>query len=242
MTIMQKKKIILSVYFVSVSFIIFLFVSVLLISATGCQNDSSENLVGNAAAENVSVGFYSETAAGDNSLVLTEAKFVLRKLVLKDFENHNDCDVKLGPFIVSLDMTQKVVLTGLAKIPSSTYDEVKFQVHKPGSNENIGDPEFIESTNSRFSVIAKGYFNGNYFVYKSDVTVAKEIGLEGGPVSVAANQVIYLTVRINPYSWFFENGVMLDPSLESNNHLIKQNIKNSLRRAFKDMDRNGEPD
>jgi hypothetical protein len=39
-----------------------------------------------------------------------------------------------------------------------------------------------------------------------------------------------------------DNGTFIDPTENSSHHIIDRNIKHSLRRAFRDMDLNGEPD
>lgn len=218
------------------------FVSGLLFVLPACNENSGE-LISPAAEDNIGVGFYSEEQGDNNVLQITEAKFLLRKLTLKFDEASNESDVKLGPFVVYLDLTPRIVSVGLAKIPYGLYDAIKFQVHKPNPNENISDPDFSHSTSIRYSVVTKGFFNGVPFDYRSSVTVAKEIEFENHPISVSAvPQVVYITVRVNPFSWFTENGVILDPSDENNKHEIDQNIKNSLRRAFRDMDRDGNPD
>lgn len=214
----------------------------LLLLFTSCQNNQSDIITTSGGENNFSAGFYSEPA-GDNSLQLTEVKFVLRKLVLEPENNGIECDVKLGPFIIQLDLNSKVVSAGIAKLPAGMYDEVKFQVHKPTPNDGITDPDFVESNSRRYSVVVRGYYNSVPFTYKSGIAVAKEIELEGGPVSVGAvPAIVYLTIRLNPYSWFWENGNFLDPAIENNDHKIDQNIRQSLRRAFRDMDQNGEPD
>jgi hypothetical protein len=214
----------------------------LLIVLPACNENSGDIINGNSE-ENIGVGFYAEGQGDNNILEITEAKFLLRKLTLKFDEGSHECDVKLGPFVVYLDLTPRVVSVGLAKIPFGVYDAIKFQVHKPNPNETISDPDFFHSTSVRYSVVAKGFFNGIPFDYRSSVTVAKEIEFENHPVTVsAAPQIVYVTVRVNPFSWFTENGVILDPSDENNKHEIDQNIRNSLRRAFRDMDLDGYPD
>lgn len=240
----KREKIIMRASVMSVLLLVFLFISVMIVTAAGCNNENTDGITGNNSGDNVSVGFYSENSAGDNVLSITEAKFVLRKVVLgnEHGDNGGDCDVKLGPFVVYLDMTQKVGIAAMAKIPLGTFDEIKFQVHKPSPNEGIGDPDFFESNSRRFSVVVKGFFNGNFFVFKSDVTVAKEIEFEGQPVIIGAVPVVNLTIRLSPYLWFMQEGVLIDPLDENNKNIIDQNIKNSLRRAFRDLDLNGEPD
>ena len=71
----------------------------LLLLFTSCQDNQSDIITTSGGENNFSAGFYSEPA-GDNSLQLTEVKFVLRKLVLEPENNGNECDVKLGPFII----------------------------------------------------------------------------------------------------------------------------------------------
>lgn len=217
-------------------------VSSMLIFFTACQENQNDVISTTGTENNFSAGFYSEPA-GDNTLQLSEVKFVLRKLVLEPQNNEHECDIKLGPFIIPLDLVSKVVTAGIAKLPPGLYDEVKFQVHKPTPNDGITDPDFVESNNKRYSVVIRGYYNSVPFTYKSSITVAKEIELEGAPVSIGtAPPMVYLTIRVNPYSWFWENGQFVDPAIESNQHRIDQNIKQSLRRAFRDMNCDGEPD
>jgi hypothetical protein len=217
------------------------FLSALLFALPAC-NENGGDLITPAGNDNVSVGFYAENESGDNTLEITEAKFLLRKLTLKREGGENECDVKLGPFIVYLDLTGKVVLGAITKIEPATYDAVKFQVHKPNPNEVLTDPDFTESNSRRYSVVVKGLYNGVPFVYKSDVTVAKKIDFENHAIQVSEAAVVHLTVRLNPFSWFMKNGQLLDPLNGGNSHEIDHNIKESLKRAFRDMDKDGNPD
>ena len=217
------------------------FITVLLLCSAGCKNDS---VVDPASNNNISIGYFNENAAVDNTLVLTEAKFILRKIVLEggDGGDHSDCDVKLGPFVVYLDLSQKVVIAALAKIPPGNYHEIKFQVHKLNPNESVGDPEFMESTSRRFSVIAKGTYNGELFIFKSDISFTKEIEFEHLPVSINEATVLNITVRLDVASWFILDGVILDPADPDNAGIINHNIKRSFKRAFRDMNCDGDPD
>ncbi len=224
-------------------FILSIIFGFLLLLLSSCQEDQVITTATGSSENNLSAGFYSEGPAANNNMIqLTEAKFILRKMVLKYEHSSNECDVKLGPFVVNLDLNSKIVPVGIAKIPPAAYDEIKFQVHKPTPNDGITDPDFIESNSHRYSIVVKGYYNSVPFIYKSDITVAKEIEFEQAPITVNAVQVIYITIRINPYSWFTESGNVLDPAIESNSHMINENIKQSLRRAFRDMNCDGEPD
>jgi hypothetical protein len=130
------------------------------------------------------------------------------------------------------------------KVSPGSFDEIHLQIHKPSPQENISDPDFTESTSRRFSVVVKGFFNGVPFVYKSPITVSREIEFVPGPIvlTAASEVVVNITISLNPVSWFDSNGVIMDPLDENNWDNIDHNIKESLKRAFRDMDLNGEPD
>lgn len=219
------------------------FLSALLLILPACNDNQSGDVIGTSGgSDNISVGFYSETEGGDNTLIITEAKFLIRKMTFKREGGENECDVKVGPFVVQLDLTPKVVIAAINRIPVGDYEKIKFQIHKPSPNETISDPDFTESNSKRFSVVARGFYNGIPFVYKSAITVERSIDFESHSVQVAASPLINITVRINPYSWFRQNGSLLDPGNEQNQHEIDKNIKESLKRAFRDINCDGEPD
>lgn len=53
---------------------------------------------------------------------------------------------------------------------------------------------------------------------------------------------VNLTITVSPYSWFFEDGVYLDPSDPSNESEIEMNIEHSFKDAFRDNNKDGKPD
>ncbi|MCI0448654.1 MAG: hypothetical protein L0Y79_02570 [Chlorobi bacterium] len=87
MSIFVNKKIIFS------AILSFLIVFILVFASPGCK---SEN-ISTPSSDNVSVGFYSENPGGDNTLVLTEVKFLVRKLMLEAEDGEEEFDVNLGP-------------------------------------------------------------------------------------------------------------------------------------------------
>ncbi len=214
--------------------------AILIFVLPACNNESE--VITPPSAENTTVGFYTEGEQDNHSIQITEAKFIIKNMTLKRDGGEDDCNLRLGPFIVKLDPVQRMAIGVIGYIPDGNYDAIKFHVHKPSPNEDIGDPDFIESNNRRYSVVVKGYYNGQFFIYKSKLNVVKKIDFETYPVSLTSEQAIFLTIRVNPYSWFFKHGNFLDPENEHNHHEIDNNIKNSLKRAFRDMNRDGEPD
>ena len=130
-----------------------------------------------------------------------------------------------------------------AIIPEGDYDKVKFEIHKLNDNEALPDPEFADS-NGRYSVIVKGRYLGNQFVYKSSKSAHQILNFPVN-VSVSSASKSYVTLLVKPYIWFLNNGVYLDPSNPANSNDIDNNIKNNFKnclKAFKDGDRNGVPD
>jgi hypothetical protein len=206
---------------------------------SGCSNESPVT----PTSYNTSLGMFAATNTSDNTMAITEVKFLLRKIDLHS-ENIGDEEMCMGPLVIDINAAEfsKVINFSFSTIAPDVYDEIHFQLHKPSPNENISDPEFTESTSRRYSVIVKGLYNGESFVYKTDVTVSKEVDFEGKPVRVPASSTVNITIRISPYDWFLSNGVLLDPMDSASKHLIDQNIRNSFRHAFKDDNEDGMPD
>jgi len=223
----------------NLGFIIVLAISFALFS--GCNKESSMSPV-SPGANNTSVGAFAEGNQTDNTFALTDVKFLLRKIEFESENGQDEEEVNLGPLVVDVSMFAKEFEFSFAKLIPGVFREIHFQLHKPSPNENISDPEFIESTNARYSVIIKGIFNGNPFVYKTDVTVSKEVEFEEHSVTVPTDGIVNITIRISPFTWFMNNGAFIDPMDPANKMLIDQNIRNDFRRAFKDDNEDGEPD
>ena len=223
--------------------LILLFASVF-IYLGGCKSETPVTAINQnqQGGYNTSVGAFSENNSSDNTMTLTTAKFLLRKIELESEEGGEESEINLGPIVVDLDLSARVTEFSYAKVVPGIYHEIHFQLHKPAPTESISDPEFIESTNARYSVIVKGVFNGEFFVYKTDVTVSKEVEFENHNVAITANGFVNITVRVNPFLWFEGANGILNPLDPVNKILIDKNIKDSFRRAFKDNDKNGEPD
>jgi len=209
----------------------------------GC-NDSSVTPVQN---DNLTFSVTSSTdSVGDlqGILILDTVKILIKEIKLNAANNNADSiNFKTGPFVLFLNLTSAVneVSTGL--IPDGAYDKVKFEVHKLNDNEPIPDPEFADP-NGRYSVIVKGRYLGQYFVYKSTKSAHQILNLPVS-ISVISNSPTNITLMAKPYIWFIKNGAYLDPRDPSNSNDIDNNIKNNINqnfKAFRDNDRNGVPD
>jgi len=190
----------------------------------------------------------------NQDIQLTEVKILLRDIKLEkesygesrgeDGDDDNECEVvKVGPFVVNLNLDGPTTDFVVNSIPAGTYDELKFEIHKPKGSEIPADPEFKDGDDNsrRYSVVAKGTIDGNPFVYKSRKPAHQEIEFET-PLVVLENTNTNLTIIVDPYTWFYEDGVLLDPTNPENENDIDNNIKDSFKQCFKDDDRNGDDD
>ncbi len=184
-------------------------------------------------------------AAGD-TVLLSEVKILLSSIELKGPESvdHNDDgevdgeEVELGPFVVPLNLNGNLTQIAGATIPNGTYDEIDFEIRKPENTENVGDADFNVG-GQRFSIVIRGTYNDTAFTWKTSLDVEQELGLNPPMVVSDSLGTSNVSIAVNPFVWFLDNGVTMDPRDESNRSKIEQNIQNGFK-AFKDNDHDGE--
>jgi len=206
----------------------------------GCENSTEVQPNG------LSISFFSEGSLAkvqNNSIQFNEIKVLIRKLKLDPVSSSKSSDVKVGPFVIHLNPNGINTGVQVSDIPEGTYKRVKFEVHKLEDFEIPPDPEFREgeSGSERYSIIIKGEFNNTPFVYKSQRTTYQKIEFQT-PLVIENNSSVNLTIRVNPYSWFLDEGEYLNPSDESNRSEIEMNIEHSFKDAFRDNNKDGNPD
>jgi len=215
-----------------------------LISAAGlygCSDSSTSPQIDNLSFSVMS----SADSAGDsqNILVLDTVKILIKDIKLNVANNNQDStNFKVGPFVLFLNLTSSINNISSALIPAGDYDKVKFEIHKLNDNETIPDPDFADD-NGRYSVIVKGSYLENRFVYKSTKSAHQILQF---PKNLPVTSILTnITLVVKPYIWFIKDGAYLDPREPANSNdidnNIKDNIKNNLK-AFQDRDRNGIPD
>lgn len=204
----------------------------------------------NEPANDITIGI------GNNTVVITKAQIVVRRLQLEQIDNSACADadddtpdtgscaeIKTGPILVDLplDATAKTQLT--ASVPEGSYHEVKFHIHKPTSTP--ADQAFVTAnpTFAGTSIRVEGTFNGQAFVYTSDLTANVELEFNPPVVINADNKNV--TVQVDLSTWFKVNGQVINPTTANkggaNESAVANNIRASLR-AFDDDDRNGRDD
>ncbi len=224
----------------------------LLIVFSSCDTTDNNN---GAVSLNFGPGSSSLGKTNADGLVLTEVKILIRDIKLEhqdgeDFETDSKSDgndqeenVKVGPFVVQLNVNGVTTDFAVNGIPAGTYDEIKFKIHQIQGSETPPDPEFKEAGDSslRYSVIVKGTYNLEPFVYKSRKSAKQEIEFNPA-ITVEANTPTSLTITVDPFSWFYKNNVLLNPSDPANVNDIDNNISQSFKKAFEDKNEDGVED
>jgi hypothetical protein len=228
-----------------------------LILGTACTDSSSPNMAP------MSISFSSQAAAapspalgdvivtsGTNTLVITKAQIVVRRIKLTestatlcsdDDANTDDCEETVsGPILVDLPLTTTTVQSVAASIPAGTYSEIEFKIHKPGGD--TGDAAF-GAANPNFansSIRVEGTFNGTAFVFTSTLSETQRLTFDPPIVLDETNKNV--TIQFDVSSWFKNGTTVVNPATANpggaNENLVRDNIRRSLR-AIEDDDKNG---
>lgn len=224
--------------------ILFSILFIILLVFTGCGEDSAvNNNTGGNTEGNTSMSVkLDESITGSNYPVITEAKALITEIELETEPSGTSHEIHISPVVIYFNTGGQIVSVAAGNLPSGSWNKIKLKIHKPEDTEPITDPEFREGTsgNQRYSFIIKGTYNGNPFVYKSRKSAGIIINLNA-PLNTG-NGSRNITLLVNPSLWFINNGNVLDPGNSSNDDLIDDNLKNSFKRAFRDDNKDGQPD
>lgn len=213
--------------------IVFLILAAVLFA---CSNNDKDNL-------RLSVrGAYDGGLAKIKSHVsIDTAKILVTRIKLND--GAADMDFRSGPYVVVLTDTSLHSIA-VGDVPQGSYNQVKFEIHKPDQNEDVPDPDFREGPggNERYSMIVIGTYQGNRFVFKSRNTINQTTMIDPPILVEDSIGVANLTLRVDYDQWFLDGSVELDPTdtTSSNVAFIENGIRASFR-AFRDDDGNGDP-
>jgi hypothetical protein len=189
----------------------------------------------------------------EDTLVLSSVEVVFREIELKRLEVA-DCDVdpepegceefEAGPVLVSLPLSPGADSAFALDIPPGTYTEIEFDVHKVSDSDEedaafrLAHPSFVDK-----SIRVTGTFNGQAFVFESDLDVEQELDLTPALVVEDATTMANITILVDVDGWFRDNlGGLIDPATANkgfdNEGIVKENIKNTME-AFEDEDEDG---
>lgn len=191
---------------------------------------------------------------GQNTLVITSAEVVLREIELKQIDascdqavNDDDCEeFEVGPVLLDLPLDGQVDQALAIDVPPGTYRELEFEIHKVTSDEEDAAFRAVHPDMEGVSIRVMGTYNGNAFIYTTDLDVEQEFDFTE-PLVVDENTTsINVTVLLDVDAWFRDGaGTLVDPATgnkgEANEGLIKENIKQSTE-AFEDHDHDGDDD
>ena len=216
------------------------FAIVTLMLVQGCKSDE----VVTQASDNTQISMMSSPGVTDqapiNTLVLDSVKVLIKNIkLIVSAASDDSVNFKTGPFVVKLNLNSSVNLFTTALIPEGTYDKVKFEIHKLEDSE-VGIDTAFSFAGGRYSVVVYGKFNLIPFIYRSTKSAHQKINF-GSTVGINSTSKSNITLKVQPYTWFWTGSDYLDPLNVSNENDIDNNIKASFK-AFKDNDRNGIPD
>ena len=197
-------------------------------------------------------------ALGTNTLVLTKAQVVARRIELApadaatcagtaeagddDAEVNDGCaEVETGPVLLDLPLDASTKTNITASVPPGTYRGLELRIG-PVSSGNRRSVEFLTAHPDfrSASVRVEGTYNGKAFVFMSPVDARIET-LFSAPITVDASSP-NVTVAIDLTNWFSDGaGRTLDPSNSANASRISANIASSFH-AFEDDDHDGHDD
>ena len=187
--------------------------------------------------------------AGGDVIVLSEVGLVLRKVRLsgpssescpEDSEGDSGCgELEFGPLLYELPLGEGAegVLNGM--VPVGSYTALKFQLHRPTNANEDADFVAEHPDYDDVSIRAVGTYNGEPFVFTSDLTDVETVSFVG-PVEVETEGVLPLTLLVQVADWFSSpDGGLVNPEdandggpLES---VVEQRIRASFH-AFRDGD------
>lgn len=220
----------------------------ILISAAGFYSCNKDTPVAPTQINNLSFsGMSSTDSIGDsqNYFKLDTVKILIKDIKLNVANNNEDStNFKVGPFVLFLNLSTIINEISTGIIPEGSYNKIKFEIHKLNDNEAVPDPEFADA-NGRYSVIVKGWYYGNYFVYKSTKSAHQKLSFPSNLPITSANYT-NITLIAKPYIWFIKNGNYLNPMDPANENDIDNNIKDNINlkhlKAFRDNNKDGIPD
>ncbi len=191
-------------------------------------------------------------APAAQALVLTSVEIVLREIELRRSDT-SDCDLlgenddgcetlEAGPVLVSVPVDGSVSQEFSLGITEGSYTKIEFDIHKVSSGDEA-DAQFLVQNPSfdDLSIRVVGTFDGQAFVFETDLNVEQELDLFP---TLQVDASTNITIEVGLDGWFVDgSGVTVNPETGNKNgvneNLIKDNIKNSIE-AFEDNDRDGD--
>lgn len=193
-----------------------------------------------ANGSTISLSLYSETAISkiiNDTIQLDEVKILFKDIKIKNQASNEESHIKVGTFMLNLNLNGVTTQFAVANVSPGIYDRVKFEVHRLEESEEPPDPEFRDGA-LNYSAIVKGTYNSLQFHYRSQKSAHQDLKLEL-PIELSDNETANLTITVDPYSWFYNGDVLMDPNDPANRNQIENNIENSFKKCYRDDNLDG---
>ena len=143
------------------------------------------------------------------------------------FFNNSERVISFNPG--ALQFANPVRLAG-GQFPPGAYEEIALALPKASENIYRQNPDFIKD-NKRFTIVAKGTYNGEQFTYQSERVIEQNFSFTP-PIQVPEDNASFIfVIRANVVDWFvdFNGSGIFDPRDAGNSTGINKNIENSFR-------------
>jgi len=218
-------------------------VAVLLLLAAGGCKDLGVNEM--PSADNVRIGVIPPaTVLGKPThevLHIISAKLLLDDLSIVASGTGDSVALKREQFVVDLDLSVRMKDLWVGRISPGEYERIRLDIHPPDRGAQVTDTVFVEGGNGtlRYSVVVRGLYHETPFVFRSRESFQEEI-VFSAPISISGSGVANLTLKVDPYAWFTEGELIYDPFNQGQK--IEERIRTLIPLAFRDDNRDGEPD
>lgn len=184
-----------------------------------------------------------------DSIQITRARFLIRNVKFKTVAEDSN-EFKSAPTVVDLNLDGIVNTVSVSNVPFDVYDRIEFRVHRldpddPRDKPYVNETQFSDfMTSERLSIIIEGTvyesgMNSKQFLFESRINEKQKHFLAPSITVSLENPNVNVTMFVNLANWFNDsNGNLLNPTDQSNENEIEDNLKNSIE-FIKDNNRDG---
>jgi hypothetical protein len=233
--------------------------------ATRPATTASASAAATLSASSAALSGSETIALGNDTIIVTSAQLVLRKIELErvssttgcsgtesDLSSSNevadDCEsVRTGPILVDLPLGGGAARAFTATLDTGTYKKFEVKVHSPDSGD-AADAAFLQ-TNPDFnhvSIRVSGTYNHTPFTFTTALDAEQETELV--PLVVVTDATpLSLTLMVDLSGWFLNEArtALVSPASampgQPNQSIVENNIKSSFH-AFEDENEDGQDD
>ena len=144
----------------------------------------------------------------------------------------NAINFKQKNFVINLPLDQDSAMVSTAQVPNGKYYGLFMHISRPDSADSAKYPNFVSGSSwkDRYSLIVKGTYNGQDFVYKSHRNFI--LGMPIYPPVTISDSTASVNVKmlVNTSRWFVNpwTGKTLDPTDSTNFRMIDWSIMRSF--------------